>query len=180
MQVKCMKVNLSPHGISLDQVSHQISRSGSTELAACRDRADFMLGITDEYVSVSSMHNPTFRNGNVNPQGQAGAVFLLGGRRSISLWLRNQGNRPEIRNQVPTANLYVTFLRKKRLFDKNLTLVMLSPWEAPPLRDNWAGSQSVDVKTQPEASRGNGGAALAAVAPPRLADLLDRMFYGEN
>src|ERR1700691_123014 len=105
MQVKCFKIGL-PNGrnYSLDPVSDVVDEQGNALLNGVKEGG--------ETVQVR-------RNGTATE-----TLFILGGRRSITQWLRTQGGTPAIGN--PYGTLYATIMRKKKMFGKDLTMVAVS------------------------------------------------------
>jgi hypothetical protein len=85
----------------------------------------------------------TFSNGHGIPIYRSSdydlsELYILGGRKSIIDWLKPQST--PVYAQDPVKTLYLYLLRKTRVFDKNLSLVLISPTIADKVRGCLANS----------------------------------------
>lgn len=113
-----------------------------------------------------------FSNGRGIPIGfpeyrKSSELYILGGRRSIVEWLRVQGPQPVIYAEAPLTRLHVHLLRKKRLFDKDLTALLVSPQDPETVGITFKNSNSDwELKF-------SGSTTLPYTTPTELATVLE-------
>lgn len=104
MQVKCYKTAIQiGRTYDLDRLSGLIGREGSSVLNTWKNGEEVLV-----------------RSNGIDTE----SLFILGGRHSITHWLRTQGAAPRIGN--PNASVWATYMRRKHLFAKDQTLVAIS------------------------------------------------------
>lgn len=102
----------------------------------------------------------------------AETLFILGGRRSITQWLRQSGKTPGIGN--PHGTVYATIMRKKKTFGKDLTMVALSAIENYWNRNDWNVSNRLDLQYGMNLTTSERRSKVHTPLP--LADLLEQIF----
>jgi hypothetical protein len=188
MQVRCLlKRKIShQHQSTLDHVVHDIEEQGSALLARWAGTLppilqqhasvnDVVLDSTDFGGGFSSSWDPTAKK---SPK-EADALFILGGRQSITGWLKLQGQSPMVTNLYSDKPLYANVLRKKQIFGKDLTMLVIHPFEDMPVQGSgWQSNVPVNLLRCPEAPWGKGGQPLAEFQPMKLASIAERIFHG--
>lgn len=170
MQVKCWKQSGASGAIVPTSIVADIERYGSAVL-------NTWITPRGTYSSGNSiiLEGAQFR-GDHAAYNRSDVLYILGGRRSISHWFRLHGSSPEICD--PTSKgLYGSVLRKKRRFEKDLTVVMISRFKVPVVPDGWTVYASYNLLSCPEAKVSSvTGSRIAEFSPTALADIFDRMF----
>lgn len=132
MQVKSLLKRRADHSFDtmLDHVVMSIQKSGSATLQTWVDSP--ITGRQSNSIYLGSMVTRVPFGGawtRTDAASRADVLFILGGRGSIVHWLKVQGESPTIYNPHLDQPLHMTALRKKALFDKNLTLIAIHPLE---------------------------------------------------
>jgi hypothetical protein len=169
MQVKCIKkdLTLAPAWFP-DACEHEVKHSGSSTLHACRDQGGEGIQLTASF----------FRGNNKGADSfwRSKGLMILGGRRSITQWLRLQGEGPMMYNNVGEGHLFAYIVRKKRALGKDLTMVCITAFAGlAPQGGGWTLTCAMDLRDTPEAPRPQ-GIPLGEMSPRNLADVLDRAF----
>jgi len=116
----------------LDHVVMRIQKSGSASLQSWVESPVAITGRQAQSIYLGSMVTRVPFGGAWTTReaaSRADVLFILGGRGSIVHWLNVQGDSPAIYNPHLDQPLYMTALRKKALFDKNLTVLAIHPLE---------------------------------------------------
>lgn len=154
MQVKCYKTAIQAgRTYDLDRLSNLIDREGSCLLGRWKSGDDVVV-----------------RTNGVDTE----SLFILGGRRSITHWLRLQGQQPRLGN--PNGSVWATYMRRHHKFSKDQTMVALSGDGSLFLdRDQWEVSNPHKLDDfflhLTTAER-----RLGTYSPDLLAGLLDQFF----
>jgi hypothetical protein len=181
MQVKCVLRKYISSTVMPDSVADDIEREGSAILAKWVSPPpnygdNIVLSATDFGGAFNSSVDPSRKKA---PK-RCDALFILGGRQSIVSWLRLQGKSPKVCNATGNMELHATVLRKRRRFDKDLTMVVIHPYGDMPLQEgDWKATASVDLRNSPEAPRSqHTGDMMGEFAPMQLASIMERLFMG--
>jgi len=178
MQVKCIKKDIitAPQWFP-EGTESEAGNTGSALLATWRSRGEY----TGGGICLTATEFRVSRDEPQNTFWRCQGLFILGGRRSITHWLRLQGSEPLIYNNEGRMPLFVYVARKRKALGKDLTMVCVSAFEGlRPTGGGWTLAGTADIRLMPEAKKGMGGATLGEIDPQGLANVLERMFAGTN
>jgi len=166
MQVRYRRIFQYGSGsIHLEGEAHATQVSGVATLDACKDTAGVTVELAGNAIRLKSLFEGT-------SAAKFETLFMLGGRQSIIQALRAQGSTPCIMNDAGSQALYAWIFRKKHVFGKNQTLIMICPSKTSVQAGGWEATERIDLRY------GLGSAyttRYAEVTPSRLADILERM-----
>jgi hypothetical protein len=150
--------------VNVESEAYSTQVSGAAILNACRDESGVVAGTPGNAIRLKSLF------------GRTEALFILGGRQSILESLRLQGTSPVIMNNTGSEALYAWFFRKKHSFGKNQTLVVICAGKTGMQAGGWDVTERIDLRYGLENPYST---PYGEVSPARLADICERMLYGQ-
>ncbi len=139
---------------------------------------------TMSYISidVDLRTNDVFGGGGIKYRSCKGsALYMVGGRKSIVHWLQLQGDGPKITHPGGAYDLYAIVMRKRELFSKNLTAVVISAMPWTEAGNGWEKTATHDLRLSPEVKiSAHTGLKMCEFTPRELGNILERHFQGQD